>query len=217
MKANITGKRFGRWTVLGMCPERRRHIGGAHIVWRCRCDCGVERNVRGSALRFGKSRSCGCVSPTFKHGHARKGSTTRAYRCWRGMLDRCNRPRNKAYPHYGGRGISVCARWFIFENFLADMGEPLPDKSIDRIDPNGNYEPGNCRWATYAEQVTNRRPFTQIGLRGDRTHFAKLSAPEIAQIRALKGVQSQSQIARQFGISRSNVSLIQTGKTWGAS
>ena len=85
-------------------------------------------------------------------------SHTRAYHCWRGMKVRCSNPRYDWYEYYGGRGIAVCERWLIFENFYADMGDPPPGMSLDRIDVDGNYEPGNCRWATAAEQVANRRP-----------------------------------------------------------
>ena len=80
----------------------------------------------------------------------------------------------------------MCDSWLVFENFLANMGEPPPNMSIDRIDPNGNYEPGNCRWATHKQQTANRRPFKQIGLRGERSSKAKLAATDVEQIRALK-------------------------------
>jgi hypothetical protein len=153
---DLTGKRFGRQVALALHPERSR-VGEAR--WVCRCDCGGEGIVRGSNLRSGWSKSCGCIQKEMlakfnaKHGLRR----TRAYQCWQNMKARCFYPRARAYPCYGGRGITVCERWLSFENFHADMGDPPPGMSLDRIDPNGNYEPRNCRWATVAEPPANRR------------------------------------------------------------
>src|SRR5262245_17598928 len=154
---DIAGKRFGRWTVLVIHPERYRN---RHALWLCRCEeCGTEHVVRGDTLRGGESTNCGCI-PRKKQGEklgkcrrTHGMSRSRAYRCWESMLQRCFNPRNPWYSFYGGRGITVCERWLIFENFYADVGDPPPGLSLDRIDNNGNYEPSNCRWATSAVQV----------------------------------------------------------------
>ncbi len=103
-------------------------------------------------------RSCGCEWPERLSARNQKHGMygTRAYEAWNGMLDRCRNPKLRFWSRYGGRGITVCERWLLFENFVADMGMPLPGLTLDRMDNDGNYEPSNCRWATRVQQRNNR-------------------------------------------------------------
>jgi hypothetical protein len=152
---DLTGKRFGRLLVISRAANR-----GAQVVWLCRCDCGVEKEARGNNLLSGCTTSCGCASRELitvrNTTHGMTYSHEYAVWCW--MLDRCRRPGNSHYEDYGGRGISVCERWAnSFEAFYQDMGARPAGLTLERINNDGNYEPGNCKWATLVEQRANRR------------------------------------------------------------
>ena len=162
---DLTGQQFGRWTVIAIHPERMRYGKAIAALWHCRCRCGTEALVFGSNLRQGFSRSCGCLirdkttERNTKHGHACRGKVTRAYTCWVSMLQRCFNPNSQSYGNYGGRDdpITVVEYYRDFVNWYADMGDPPDGLSQDRINNDGNYEPGNLRWATASEQICNRR------------------------------------------------------------
>lgn len=152
---DLTGQKFGRLNVI--CRDGSTIDGRAK--WLCKCDCGKETAVSGKSLVRGETKSCSCLQKekvrqvSFKHGYA---NSIREYRIWKSIRQRCNNPSHKNWSVYGGVGITICARWNSFENFIEDMGiAPSDTHTIDRINGTLGYSKENCRWATRLEQSRN--------------------------------------------------------------
>ena len=152
-----------------LVKERSSNLKDGTATWLCICDCGNQRIIAGTSLRAGRNKSCGCASPLFTtermktHGKSRD----RIYSIWVGMLIRCSeKSKGKTRKNYFLRGIKVCDKWKNFKSFYEDMGEPSLNYSIERINNNGNYEPGNCKWATSKEQGNNTSANKKIEFNG---------------------------------------------------
>jgi hypothetical protein len=209
-KVDLTGQRFGRLVALEMLR------GGGDARVRCACDCGAEATPLAYNLRNGNTSSCGCLlrEKAAERGrhmgpimgaanriHGMKDSPT--YARWQDAKKRCYSLQNKRFALYGGRGIVMCERWRnSFVAFLSDMGECPPKHTLERLDNDKGYEPGNCVWATREQQAQNRR--------------CNKATPEIVrQIRSRSAEgESYAALARVFAMSHSNVKMIVSRATW---
>ena len=201
-EADTSAVRHGHWTVL-----RTEGYPIFGRVW-CRCVCGIERSVVLHTLRRGKSRSCGCRGVGFSDGRrlhvTHDKSSTRTYRSWLHMRARCYNPKTIRYELYGGRGIRVCERWrYDFASFLADLGERPRGMTLDRIDNDRDYEPGNVRWSSAERQQRN-------------TTRSAFEPHEIDQVKWLRNDcgYTLTEIGRFFGVGRSHIHQIVSEKIW---
>lgn len=167
-KLDLTGEKYGRLTALSRAESR-----GRRTVWNFLCDCGAIKAIGIEAVRAGLTRSCGCfrdeslATRSITHGHSVGRRMSRELKAYGHARSRCTNPNDEKYPQYGGRGISMCSAWLNnAAQFISDMGPCPPKHSIDRVNPNGNYEPGNCRWATSHQQARTRTDNVIVDFQG---------------------------------------------------
>lgn len=190
IRGKLVGQRFGRLLVAGVVVSEKRPRYRCQVI----CDCGTEKVVCPPSLLDGMTKSCGCLNREriTKHGLSRSA----IYQTWRNMKIRCFNKTDSDWHRYGGRGITVCARWMDFRNFVADMGVKPAGLTLERINNDGNYEPGNCRWATPKEQAANKT-HALIKLR-------KGDPEKIAALYAAGGI-SMKRLGERFGVTAGTV------------
>lgn len=208
----LVGQRFGLLLVVAQAGSAKNRV-----LWRCTCDCGTtDVLVNGNMLQRGKKKSCGCATwamfSAARRTHGQAGAErTQVYQCWKGINQRCGNPNNPAWHNYGGRGIKVCDDWRdSFEAFYAAVGDPPePGLTLDRINNDGDYEPGNVRWATRLQQASNTR---ERDFRGERNSHAKLTEDDVRFIRASSAPRKM--LVEMFGVAPTYISSIRSGKHW---
>lgn len=191
----MVGQRFGRFVVIS------EFVRGQRRYATCRCDCGAERDVLRQSLVKGCSQSCGCRNKEICSKHGQYGTPT--YLSWQGMKMRVSGKKPTAIKRYVERGIRVCERWdSSFEAFLEDMGERPPGTTLDRIDNDGNYEPGNCRWSTNTEQQRNKQTsvLCQVGV-------------DLIRYMARRGGRF-CDLSHAFGVNDTHVQAVVKRKVW---
>lgn len=185
---DLVGQRFGRLTVLELVGKK-----GSYYYWKCKCDCGVIKNISGHSLRTGITKSCGCyhseIMRNLKFNHKNKYGDlgkSRLHTIWLKMRQRCYNKNHTAFHNYGGRGIKICDEWYNLDNGFINFYNWAINNgydstlTIDRIDVNGNYEPSNCRWATNKEQANNTRYNVRIEYKDN--HYSLLQLSELLNI-----------------------------------
>lgn len=203
---DLTGQRFGRLTVTRFIG---RDLRAKTSQWECLCDCG--NTCIATAAHLGRhTHSCGCLRRENSAAMHRIHGKTRTpeHGTWTWMRNRCLNPTNQRYSEYGGRGIKICERWLeSFENFFADMGpRPSPQHSIERENNNGNYEPGNCKWATRTEQNRNSRQNVKLTHNGET-----LTVAEWTQRLGFKRATLYYRISAGWSVSRALTTPLQAG------
>lgn len=205
-RENLYGNKYNRLTVISEQPIIREK----KTYWLCKCDCGNETTTRADQLKSGHTTSCGCqkkesVSAALIKRNTKDGLRFHPmYNMWAKMKDRCCNEKNKSFKDYGGRGIVVCERWRdSFKSFIADMGErPTIKHEIDRIDNDGNYQPGNCRWVLRLENARNKST-------------NKLNCTDVSAIKkALIAGEKQTDLARQFGVTKYAIHDVSRNRSW---
>lgn len=197
---DITGKRYGKLTVLRL--SKKEHHSRNGLVWVCSCDCDPNKEIYiiGNDLKYGNTSSCGCYRREKMTIHGK--THTKIHKIWNSILQRCLNENNEFYEYYGGRGITVCDEWLEFENFYRDMGDPPDGMSIDRINNNKGYYKENCRWATREEQQRNTR----------RTKLDKFKVKRIREFLLME--EKPSDLAKLFNVSQNVIYQIKDKRTW---